>query len=194
MKRMVYMAAAVLILLGGSAATAQSLGDYARAARKGKLQPTSTSRHYDNDNLPKTDHLNVVGPEPRVDASTAQAPATAGAPADATKAVPKDPKAEAADRKKAAEEMQKKLDEKKQKIDALNHELDLSQREYRLRAAAMHSDAGNRLRNASTWDKEDAQYKQEMADKQKAIDAARQDLETAQEEARKAGLKQKDQE
>lgn len=188
------MAAAILILLGGSAATAQSLGDYARAARKAKLQPTSTSRHYDNDNIPKTDHLNVVGPEPSVDAGAAQAPATAGAPADAAKAVPKDPKAEAADRKKAADEMQKKLDEKKQKIDALNHELDLSQREYRLRAAAMYSDAGNRLRNAAAWDKEDAQYKQEMADKQKAIDAARQDLETAQEEARKAGLKQKDQE
>jgi len=177
------MAAAILILLGASAATAQSLGDAARAARKNKPQLTSTSRHFDNDNLPKDEHLSVVGPE----STTAQT--------GATKADAKDSKAaEAADRQKAAGELQTKIDDQKQKIEALNHELDLAQREYRLRAAALYSDAGNRLRNQAQWDKEDAQYQQEMADKQKAIEDAKQELEAAQEEARKAGLKQKDQE
>jgi hypothetical protein len=197
--------AAGLILLGAGIAAAQSLGDYARAARKTKPQTASTSRHYDNDNLPRDQHLSIVGPEasgneasgnPDTPAAPADAnaPTTANAPADAAKATAKDPKAEADDPQKAAEALQKKIDEEKQKIEALNHELDLSQREYRLRAAAMYSDAGNRLRNAAVWDKEDAQYKQEIDEKQKAIDAVRQELENTQEEARKAGLKQKDSE
>jgi hypothetical protein len=194
------MAAASLILLGASIAAAQSLGDYARAARKTKPQAASTSHHYDNDNLPTNNHLSVVGPEAAANTDkplapeTANAPATTSAPADAAAAGAKDVKAEAADSQKPEEALQKKIDEKKQKIDALNRELDLSQREYKLRAAAMYSDAGNRLRNAAMWDKEDSQYKQDIADKQSAIDSARQELVNAQEEARKAGLKQKDQE
>ena len=194
MKRMTWLAAAILILLGASVATAQSLGDYARAARKTKLQPASTSRHYDNDNLPKDEHLSVVGPESSQNADNPQAPTTESAQTDAAKTTTKDPNAAAADRQKAAEELQKKIDDQKQKIDALNHELDLAQREYRLRAAAMYSDAGNRLRNQAAWDKEDARCQQEMADKQKAIEAAKQQLDAEQEEARKAGLKQKDEE
>jgi hypothetical protein len=206
MKRMVWMAAASLILLGASIAAAQSLGDYARTARKTKPQTASTSRHYDNDNLPRNEHLSVVGPEAPVNTDNPPAPtttatadnppasATANAPADASKTNAKDPKAEATNRQKATEALQKKIDEKKQKLDALNHELDLSQREFKLRAAAMYSDAGNRLRNAALWDKEDSRYQQDIAEKQKAIAAARQELESAQEEGRKAGLKQKDQE
>ena len=190
MKRITWLA--VLIFLGASVATAQSLGDYARASRKAKLQAASTSHHYDNDNLPKNQHLSVVGPESSVDADNPPAPAAASAPTDAAKGTTKDPKAEAADPQKATEDLQKKVDDQKQKVDALNHELDLAQREYRLRAASMYSDAGNRLRNQGAWDKEEAQYQQDMADKQKAIEAAKQQLDDAQEEAQKAGLKPKD--
>lgn len=194
MKRMTWLAAAVLILLGASVATAQSLGDYARSARKAKLQPASTGHHYDNDNLPKNNHVSVVGQESSGNADNPQESATAGAQPDAAKATTKDPDAGAADRQKAAEQLQKKLDDQKQKVDALNHELDLAQREYRLRVAALYSDAGNRLRNQGAWDKQDAQYQQDMADKQKAIEDAKQQLDATQEEARKAGLKQKDEE
>ena len=62
------------------------------------------------------------------------------------------------------------------------------QREYRLRAAAFYADAGNRLRNAGAWDKEDAQYKQQIADKQKAVNDAKQALDNLQEQARKSGV------
>jgi Skp family chaperone for outer membrane proteins len=51
----------------------------------------------------------------------------------------------------------------------------------------MYADVGNRMRNAAQWDKEDAEYKQKIADKQKALDDAKQKLEDIQEEARKAG-------
>jgi len=100
--------------------------------------------------------------------------------------------AAAADRQKTADDWKDKLDKQREKIDSLNRELDLEQREYRLRAAAMYSDAGNRLRNAAQWDKDDTQYKSDVEGKQKALDAARQELDDMQEQARKAGIVQRD--
>jgi hypothetical protein len=52
----------------------------------------------------------------------------------------------------------------------------------------MYADAGNRLRNQADWDKQDAQYKQQIADKQKTVDDAKEKLGELQEEARKAGM------
>jgi hypothetical protein len=51
----------------------------------------------------------------------------------------------------------------------------------------MYSDAGNRLRNSAEWDKDDAQYKKDIADKQAALDAAKQHLTDMQEQARQDG-------
>ncbi|MGD0791023.1 MAG: hypothetical protein ABR920_04560 [Terriglobales bacterium] len=181
MKHMKRVAIATLLLLGVSGAAAQSLGDYARAVRKNKPEPSSTNRHFDNDNLPAGNALSVVGPPPAGDAN----------PGDAAKAAV-DPAAAAAERQKTADEWKEKIDKQKEKIDSLNHELDLDQREYRLRAAAMYSDAGTRLRNAAQWDKDDAQYKSDIDGKQKALDAARQQLDEMQEQARKAGIVEKE--
>lgn len=61
-------------------------------------------------------------------------------------------------------------------------------REYRLRAAAFYADAGNRLRNSGAWDKEDAQFKEQIAAKQKALDDAKQALDDMAEQARKSGV------
>jgi len=44
------------------------------------------------------------------------------------------------------------------------------------------------LRNQAQWDKEDADYKQKIADKQKAVEDAKQKLIDLEEEARKAGV------
>jgi hypothetical protein len=186
MKNMKPIAVGTLLLLAISAAGAQSLGDYARAARKRKVEPTTTSHHYDNDNLPTGETLSVVGPPPAGDASAAQAAGNANS-APAT-----DRAAAAAERQKTADVWKQKLDDQREKINSLNHDLDLEQREYRLRAAAMYGDAGNRLRNAAQWDKEDTQYKSDVEGKQKAIDAARQELDELQEQARKAGIVEKD--
>lgn len=187
MKHTKYTAIGTLLLLGVSGAAAQSLGDYARAARKKKVEPTSTSRHYDNDNLPTGETVSVVGPSPVSNANAGTPNST-----QATKAAVVDPAAAAAERQKTADEWTKKLDQQKQKIDSLNHDLDIDQREYRLRAAAMYADAGNRLRNAAQWDKDDTQYKNDVDGKQKTLDAARQELEQMQEQARKAGIVEKD--
>jgi hypothetical protein len=188
MKTMKHFAIASVILLGVSCAAAQSLGDYARTVRKNKPESVSATRHFDNDNLPTTETLSVVGPVPASD------PAAAGQDraASSAQAALADPATKAADRKKMEDEWKTKIDQQKEKIDSLNHELDLDQREYRLRAAAMYSDAGNRLRNSVDWDKQDAQYKTDIDAKQKAMESARQQLEDLQEEARKAGIAEKE--
>jgi len=178
MKRTTCMSVAILLLLGFSGANAQSLGDYARAARKNKPE-NQASRHYDNDNLPTGDGLSVVGPPPSSDAN-----AKTGAVASAT--TPSAPPS-ADDRQKAADEWKKKLDAQRQKIDALNHELDIDQRELRLRAIAARTDPTVGVRNIQ-WDKDEARYKTEMDEKQKALDAARQQLDEMQEQAHKAGI------
>jgi hypothetical protein len=181
MKNSKHIALVTLLLLGVGAAAAQSLGDAARAAKKNKPETTSTTRHYDNDNLPTNETLSVVGPAP-----DAKPPQTA-------KENAVDPAAAAAEQKKTADEWKQKLDTQKQKIDALNHELDLEQREYRLRQAAFYGDAGARLRDAAQWQKDDTQYKSDVDEKQKAIQAAQQQLNDIQEDARKAGIKEKEQ-
>jgi hypothetical protein len=96
-------------------------------------------------------------------------------------------KAPPAENKDGKDDWSKKLEAQKAKIDGLSQELDVTQREYRLRAVAMYSDAGNRLRNSAEWDKDDAQYKKDIADKQAAVDAAKQELTEMQEQARQAG-------
>ena len=192
MKHTTWMTIAALLLLTYGVASAQSLGDVARTTRKGKAQTSASAHHYDNDNLPTTDKLSVVGP---ATASTTAQSNDPNAPAPQTSQAPAvDPKTAAADRQHAQDEWKDKIDDQKKTIDSLNHELDLTQREYRLRAVAQYSDAGNRLRNAAQWDKDDADFKKQLDDKQKAVDAARKELENIQEQARKAGVKEREQE
>jgi len=176
MKHTKLMAIVTLLLLGVSDAAAQSLGDYARAIRKNKADTSSTSRHYDNDNLPANDSLSVVGPPPE---GNAKAGPKAAAVDSSTTA------ASAAARQKTAKEWNEKIAQQKAKIDSLNHELDLEQRELRLRMAAVYSDS-----STGALAIHEAQFRSEMDAKQKAIDAARQQLDEIQEQARKAGVAQ----
>ena len=171
MKHTKLMAIVTLLLLGVSGAAAQSLGDYARAIRKDKADTSSTSRHYDNDNLPTTEGLSVVGPPPEGDANAGQ------------KAAAVDSSAAAADRQKMAKEWNEKIAQQKAKIDSLNHELDLYQRERHLRMAAVYSDS-----STAALAIREAQYITDVDAKQKAIDEARQQLDEMQEQARKAGV------
>jgi hypothetical protein len=186
MKRLIIMAMALgaLLLLGGRASaqtssqsSGQSLGDAARAARKKKGEAEPASRHFDNDNLPTTETLSIVGPEP-----------TAAAPADPQAAAKQ--AADAQNRQQEVADVQQKLDAQKEKIDQLAHELDLDQREYRLKAVAYYGDAGTRLRDKATWDKDENHYKDEIESKQKTLDDAKAQLSEMQEKARKAGVKE----
>lgn len=207
MKNTKLMAVVTLLTLAAGVASAQSsstpsLGDAARAARKNKADASPATRHYDNDNLPTNDALSVVGPEPVAPTNTAasaQGKDAASSVNDKDKnkdknndKKPADPTVAAAERQKSADEMKKKLAEQQQKIDALNHEISLDQREDRLRAAAFYRDAGTQLRNSAEWQKEQTQSKNDADAKQKALEAAKQQYDEMQEQARKAGIKQKD--
>jgi hypothetical protein len=190
MKRTAYMWLAGTILMGMlvsfASAQSDSLGDYARAVRK-ENKPTAT-KTFDNDNLPKTEKLSIVGNES--DGSSGAATAGNGESADAQSVQPHDPNQTAdpaADKKQAADAWKTKIADQQGKLDLLSRELDVAQREYRLRAAAMYGDVGNRLRNQGAWDKEDADYKKKIADKQKAVEDAQKSLSDMQEQARKAG-------
>jgi len=204
MKRTVWMVVATAFLAGVTLASAQSLGDVARANRKAKGQPSSTTKHFDNDNLPRNQQLSVVGPAPSTDANTnssASADNSSGdandannneqpAKKDAAETPNSESKAPGSEAKAPAagkdndSAMKARIDGQKQKIETLSKDLELSEREYRLRAVEMYSDVGNRLRNAEQWDKDEAQYKKEIADKQAALDAAKQELTKLEEEER----------
>jgi hypothetical protein len=160
-----------------------SLGDYARKVHKdpaAKAKP----KVYDNDNLPADDKLSVVG----APASAAgDASGDTGKTADGKEAAAK-PDDEQTKKQTEWKGWQDKLASQKNSIDLASRELEVLQKEYQLRAAAMYADAGNRMRNAAQWDKEDADFKQKIADKQKSVDDAKQKLDEMQEEARKAGV------
>jgi len=188
MKRMVWMAIATLVVFGVNVGFAQSLGDVARAARKGKPQPSATTHKYDNDNLPKGDHLSVVGQSSPATPAEGTADASNAQPQAQPEQQPQsDPKAAAEERQKANEEWKKKIDEAQKKVEDLAHELDLIQREYKMHSAVVAADAGYRLRNAAAWDKEEADFRKQVDEKQKALDAAKQQLDDVREQARHAG-------
>ena len=195
----------VAVSSGAQTSNSQSLGDYARAARKTKPAVKPVSKVYDNDNIPHNTTLSVVGNESESAADSEkkndQWPAEGDSAESQKQASENEQPAQASEEKKAADEKKaaeekkkaseawkKKLDAQKQKIDLLSRELNVMQREYQVRAAAFYADAGNRLRNSGQWDTEDRKYKQDIADKQKAVDEARAQLSDMQEQARKAGL------
>jgi hypothetical protein len=168
-----------------------SLGSYARALRKDKKQ--QAAKHFDNDNLPRQDKLNVVGESDSAQSSAANTPDQQTSPANSKStdksAMPAVTPGETAEqRQQVFDQWKGRISSQQSEIDLLSRELDVTQREYKMRAAEFYSDAGERLRNQASWDKADADYKQEIADKQKALDEAKQKLGDMQEDARRAGV------
>ncbi|MGA8213834.1 MAG: hypothetical protein WB799_09575 [Candidatus Sulfotelmatobacter sp.] len=165
-----------------SPAQDQALGDYARKIRKDPGTAKAKPKVFDNDNLPVDDKLSIVGEKPA--ANVGGTAAAEEKDAAGSKAADD----EQAQKQAAWKGWQTKVTGQKDQVDLASRELDVLQREYQLRAAAMYADAGNRMRNSTQWDKEDADYKQKIADKQKALDDAKQKLSDMQEDAHKAGV------
>jgi len=166
-----------------------SLGSYARAVKKDKKPQPAPAKKWDNDNLPKDDKISVVG-----NGTTASVDASAAPLSEAPAAPNASPKLEVQpgqtqeQRQVVYEQWQQRISTQQAQADMLARELDVDQREYRVRAAAFYADAGDRLRNQGAWDKEDADYKQKIADKQKALAEAKEKVTEMQEEARKSGV------
>ena len=180
--------------VSGAQAQAPSLGDYARSVKHNKPQGAKASgKVYDNDNLPNTPGINVVGakPEPRADITsehkdskqpdpTADSKGASSAPKPTEKAADKKAAAEIKpgqsldDRQKAFDGWKKQIAEKRKQVDQLAHDLDNFQH-------------NSTLAQVSVWP-ETQKYSQGLAEKQKALAQAKTELSELQEQARKAGV------
>lgn len=167
--------------IGASAQSATdqnvSLGTYARTQRAEKQ--ADTSKHFDNDTIPKSDKLSVVGNPSSQDAADSAAPAPA-------------PDAAAQNNQTSADDLKRQIADQQSKVDLLSRELTVAQKESQLHTADMYGDAGNRLRNSASWDKQQSSTQTDIAQKQKDLDEAKQQLSDLQEQARKAGVKESD--
>ncbi len=192
-------------MLFAQTTTQQPLGDYARAVRKSKGAPSAADqvtagsnqkKVYDNDTIPTTSSLSVVGDsggpssQPSQDAGTSPTGSSSGTD---KKGDQKDepqikPGQSMEERKQAYDAWKQKLDAQNEKIAKLSRELDLLQREYQVKASEFYDDTANRAQNPTGFAKQDADYKQQLAEKHQTVDAAKAQLNEMQESARKAGV------
>jgi len=196
MKRTLYVGFATIALLlmiipicaaQDSEAQEPSLGSYARNVRKDKDKKSQTAKNFDNDNLPKDDKLSVVGPaSERAQEAPPSAPAPTAADSSPNAAVT--PGESPEQRQQVYDQWSQRISSQQSQVDLLQREFDVEQKEYRMRSAQFYADAGERMRNQAGWDKEDADYKSKIAEKQKALDDAKEALNNLQEEARKSGV------
>jgi hypothetical protein len=161
-----------LLALAGLLATsaaAQSLGDYARQQRTQKPATPAGAKVYTNDNLPTAGTISQVGqPAPSPE------PVSPKAAAAAEKAEQK----KAEDQKKQEAEWRAKFAEQNKNIKQLQRDLEILIRENKLR---LHGNYG--ITAAA-----DQSYQAEIAEKQQALDEAKQKLEKMKDDLRRDGL------
>lgn len=187
MKRIIWTSITVALLAAITLAAkaqsqTQSLGEYAREARKTKKPPAT--KVFTNDNLPTGGEISVVGNSP----SAPSAAKSDDKESDKVQAAKQPEEMSPEEKQKLAEDLRSHFTDQKKKIADVEHELDLLQREYKLRVAAYYADAGWQLRDPKKWADEDAKYKADVANKEKELQAAKDKLDEVREQARKAGL------
>jgi uncharacterized protein (DUF342 family) len=170
-------------LCGLAAAQSQSasLSEYARDQRKNKTQQEKAAPNvYDNDNLPSTDTINVVGSASETTSGIDVAEKVPDA-----KPLPEQKKNTAGEieigqspeeRQKAYIEWKHRIDKRKQQIDQLARELDSLKQNPPMSVLVLH-----------LWP-DDKLYFELIAEKQSALDGATAELTDLQEQARKAGV------
>jgi hypothetical protein len=179
----VLMAVAMSAIAGAQSPSQPSLGDYARAVKKTQSAKPPAKVIYTNDNLPDDGSLSVVGKP---------ADASADQDKDQAKDTDKDkdalkPGQTSTEHDQALAALKAKLDEQKSKVDLLTRELAVLQGEYQLKATNFANNPQQRVQNPGGFDVEGAKYKQEIADKQKDLDAAKTKLAAMDEDGRKSG-------
>ncbi|MGH9671462.1 MAG: hypothetical protein ACRD3A_15265 [Terriglobales bacterium] len=174
----------LLSLAGLLAATAsaQSLGEYARQQRAQKPATPPSVKVYTNDNLSGSGALSEAG-----------APASSSSPASAkaAAAAEKDEQKKAEDRSKLEAGWRAKFAEQKNRIALLERELKLPRVENNMQLTALYSgvyDARLHQNAAARVDEDDRKYKDELKEKQKALEEAKQKLEDMKDELRRGGL------
>lgn len=177
------------LLAGIAAAQSDSLADAARKHKQQQSGKPVAAKVYTNDNLPSTETISTVG-APASDAA-ATAPTDGQATADGSTPATKDgakPADDTKTRQKTWEDWRDKIQKQKASVEQMQKENEEIDRQYKLTSGNYYNSAQQRLYDGAAMAKEDAAYKQQMEQKKKAIDDAKQKIDDLQEEARRAGV------
>jgi len=177
------------LLAGVAAAQSDSLADAARKHKQQQSGKPVAAKVYTNDNLPATETISAVG-APASDAA-ATAPTDGQATADGSTPAAKDgakPADDSKTRQKTWEDWRDKIQKQKASVEQMQKENEEIDRQYKLTTGNYYNSAQQRLYDGAAMAKEDAAYKQQLEQKKKAIDDAKQKIDDLQEEARRAGV------
>ncbi len=177
------------LLAGVAAAQSDSLAEAARKHRQQQSGKPVAAKVYTNDNLPATETISTVG-APASDAATST-PTDGQATADGSASVAKDgakPADDTKTRQKTWEDWRDKIQKQKASVEQMQKENEEIDRQYKLTSGNYYNSAQQRLYDGAAMAKEDAAYKQQMEQKKKAMDDAKQKIDDLQEEARRAGV------
>jgi len=178
------------LLAGVAAAQSDSLAEAARKHRQQQAGKPAAAKVYTNDNLPATETISTVG-APASDAAANTSTDGQAASADGSTPAAKDsakPADDSKTRQKTWEEWRDKIQKQKASVEQMQKENDEIERQFKLTTGNYYSSAQQRLYDGAAMAKEDAAYKQQMEQKKKAIEDAKQKIEDLQEEARRAGV------
>jgi hypothetical protein len=177
------------LLAGIAAAQSDSLADAARKHKQQQAGKPVAAKIYTNDNLPATETISTVG-APASD-TAATAPTDGQTTADGSTPTTKDgakPADDTKTRQKTWEDWRDKIQKQKASVEQMQKENEEIDRQYKLTSGNYYNSAQQRLYDGAAMAKEDAAYKQQLEQKKKAIDDAKQKIDDLQEEARRAGV------
>jgi predicted RNase H-like nuclease (RuvC/YqgF family) len=177
------------LLAGVAAAQSDSLADAARKHKQQQAGKPVAAKVYTNDNLPATETISTVG-APASDAA-ATSPTDGQTTADGSTPATKDgakPADDTKTRQKTWEDWRDKIQKQKASVEQMQRENEEIDRQYKLTSGNYYNSAQQRLYDGAAMVKEDAAYKQQLEQKKKAIDDAKQKIDDLQEEARRAGV------
>jgi len=177
------------LLAGVAAAQSDSLADAARKHKQQQAGKPVAAKVYTNDNLPATETISTVG-APASEAATTS-PTDGQATADGSTPATKDgakPADDTKTRQKTWEDWRDKIQKQKASVEQMQKENEEIDRQYKLTSGNYYNSAQQRLYDGAAMAKEDAAYKQQLEQKKKAIDDAKQKIDDLQEEARRAGV------
>jgi len=179
------------LLAGVAAAQSDSLAEAARKHKQQQAGKPVAAKVYTNDNLPATETISTVG-APATDAAATATTDGQAVSADGSTPAAKDGGAKPADdsksRQKTWEDWHEKIEKQKAAVEQMQKENDEIDRQYKLTSGNYYNSAQQRLFDGAAMAKEDAAYKQQMEQKKKAIDDAKQKIDDLQEGARRAGV------
>ncbi len=180
------------LLTGMAVAQSDSLADAARKHRQQQAGKTPAAKIYTNDNLPATETISTVGaptsesahPSDNGDATAADPNAATkdGAKADASK--PDDDQ----QRQKTWEDWRDKIQKQKASVEQMEKDNAELERQFKLTTGNFYNSAQQRVYDGAAMAKEDAAYKEQMEQKKKALDDAKEKIDALQEDARRAGV------